>query len=166
MRTLLVIAALVTAACGNKDKDSSGGGSASGGSASAPSSPAAQTERPAAITKEMADTFDAYVTAFEKLVGDIAAAKSDCKAMVAAIERGTKEVAAMGARGDALAEGMKAAKGNKDATEWFAATFVPRMKAATEKLGNVAEACSTDPAFRTAMDEAMSKFPMMRKKPS
>lgn len=165
MRTLIVIVALAAAACGSKDSGGSGSGSSTGTSGGSATPAPAPGERPAAISKEMADTFDVYVTAFEKLVGDIAAAKGDCKAVVAAIERNTTEVEKLSARGDKLTEGMKAAKGNKEAAEWFAATFVPRMKAATEKLQAAGDACSTDPAFRTALDNAMSKFPMMRKKP-
>jgi hypothetical protein len=155
MRKLLLLAVVACAACGGNKDDTSGG-----------SGSAAPSERPAAITKEMADTFDAYISAFEKLVNEIAAAKSDCKAVIAAIERNTKEVAAMASRGDALREGLKGAKGNKEAGEWFGATYGPRMKDATMKLDMASGSCTSDPAFRAALDEAMSKYPMMRKKKS
>src|SRR5262249_58255798 len=77
MRKLIALAVVVCAACGGNKDDAAGSGSAS-------KSP---IERPAAITKEMQDTFDAYISAFEKLVSDIGAAIGDCKAIVAAIER-------------------------------------------------------------------------------
>jgi hypothetical protein len=157
-----LIAIIVLAAC---TKQESPPAAAASGSGNATGSSTAGPARPAAITQPMVDTFDAYVTAFETLVNDIAATHGDCKAAVAAIERRTKEVAAMASRGEALREGMKAAR--KDAAapgDWFGETFGPRMKQAAQKLGEVGEPCQDDEAYRSALNAAMAEYPMMRRK--
>ena len=152
---LIVIAVL--AACSKQEPGAAGSGSSSAGSSAAGS-------RPAAITQAMADTFEAYVAAFETLVNDIDATHGDCKAAVVAIERRTKEVAAMASRGEALREGMKSARRDSAAGSWFSETFGPRMKKAAQRLGDAGEPCEDDEAYRSALNAAMAEYPMMRRK--
>jgi hypothetical protein len=120
--------------------------------------------RPAVVTQEMADTFEAYVRAFENLTNDIEKAGADCRAALAAVERDTKDIVALGPRGDKLAESMKATKGDTAAGVWFGTTFGARMKAAAEKLQPLQKNCSAAIDLHAALDNAMSLFPMMRKK--
>jgi hypothetical protein len=121
------------------------------------------TGRPPVITQAMADTFEAYITAFEKLVTAIDAAHGDCKAAVAAIDTSRKEVAALADKGAALREAMRSAKGDPAAGQWFGKTYGPRMQAATGKLRTGGEACEADPAFRAGLNAAMADYPMMRR---
>jgi hypothetical protein len=121
------------------------------------------TGRPAVITQAMADTFEAYITAFEKLVTAIDAAHGDCKAAVAAIDSSRKDVAALADKGAALREAMKSAKADPAAGQWFGKTYGPRMQAATGKLRTGGEACEADPAFRAGLNAAMADYPMMRR---
>lgn len=156
MIKLMVLVALTAAACSKQDASSAATGSGSGSSSSG---------RPAAVTQAMADTFEAYVTAFEQLVGDIAAAHGDCKAAVTAIERSTTAVKAMASKGEALREAMKSAKGDSAAGDWFGETYGARMQAAAGVLRTAGEACKDDDAFRQALNAAMAEYPMMRRKP-
>jgi len=142
MHRLIVVLALV--ACSKQDKD-------------------VPTGRPPVITQAMADTFEAYIAAFEKLVTAIDATHGDCKAAVAAIDSSRKEVAALADRGAALRDAMKSAKGDPAAGQWFGKTYGPRMQAATAKLRTGGEACEADPAFRAGLNAAMADYPMMRR---
>jgi hypothetical protein len=113
----------------------------------------------------MAETFELYVVAFEKLTADIEHAGSDCKAVLAVVQRDAKElIAPLAPRGAKLGEAMQAAKGDPAAGEWFATTYAPRMKASSARLKPLETACAQDAELRTAVGEAMSEFPMMRKK--
>ncbi|MEO8842865.1 MAG: hypothetical protein ABI591_10605 [Kofleriaceae bacterium] len=113
----------------------------------------------------MAETFELYVVAFEKLTADIEHAGNDCKAVLAAVQRDTKDlILPLAPRGDKLTEAMKAAKGDPAAGEWFAATYAPRMKASSARLKPLETVCAQDAELHAAMDEAMSQFPMMRRK--
>jgi len=166
MQRLIVIAVLVAAACTKQDSSSAGAGGSgsSSGAGAGPGSSTGASARPAVITQSMADTFEAYVAAFEKLVNGIDATHGDCKAAVGVIEQSTKSVAAMSSKGEALRDAMKSAKGDSAAGDWFGETFGPRMQAAAEKLRGAGEACKDDEAFRSALNAAMAEYPMMRKK--
>jgi hypothetical protein len=146
------------AACSESKRPGSGTGSGAGsGSASA---------RPAIVTAERAEAFESYVVAFEKLTADIEHAGNDCKAALAVVERDTKELLVpLAARGDKLRDGMQVAKGDPAGAAWFATTYAARMKTSAMKLGPLETACGEDATLRQAVGEAMSQFPMMRKKP-
>jgi arylformamidase len=121
--------------------------------------------RPAVVTAEMAETFELYVAAFEKLTADIDHAGADCKAVLAVVQRDTKEVIApLAPRGDKLHDAMAGLKGDPAATDWFALTFTPRMQTSSLKLIPLESRCARDADLHAALDEAMSMFPMMRKK--
>ena len=150
LHVVVVVLALV-GGCSDKKHDAPATGSAGA--------------RPAVVTAEMADTFEAYVVAFEKLTSDIEHETGDCKALLAVVQRDTKDVIApLAPRGEQLTAAMQAAKGDKSAGEWFGTTFAPRMKAAGEKLRPLETKCGSDAELKAAVGEAMSQFPMMRKK--
>ncbi len=145
--------ALLVLGCSDSKQPPSSSGSASSTSA-----------RPASVTAEMAETFELYVAAFEKLATDIEHASTDCKAILAVVQRDTKDIAALAPRGEKLRDAMKDAKGDRAAGAWFATTYAPRMKAATRKLVPLETKCSGDAELKDAMNAAMQQFPMMRKK--
>jgi hypothetical protein len=158
----LRVLVLVTIAfgCGSK-KDSAQEAPIAGSAAGS----GAGSGRPAIVTSEMAETFELYVVAFEKLTADIEHAGNDCKAALAAVQRDTKDsIAPLAPRGDKLTEAMKAAKGDQAAGEWFAATYAPRMKASSARMKPLESVCAQDAELHAALDEAMSQFPMMRRK--
>jgi hypothetical protein len=158
MRTPHLIVIAILAACGSSKQDAPAAGAAGSGSASGSAS-----TRPDSVTAEMAETFELYVTAFEKLTADIEHAGTDCKAVLAAVQRDTKDLDALAPRGDKLREAM-AGKKDAAAAAWFATNFTPRMKTSSMKLKPLETACGQDTELKAAVDEAMSKFPMMRKK--
>ena len=119
--------------------------------------------RPAIITPEMAETFELYVAAFEKIANDVGAPGMDCHKAVGIVKRDGEAVAALAGRGDALRAAMKGAK-DPAARDWFAATFAARFKTATLKMGTLVTLCKDDPLLKLAMNEVMSQFPMMKKK--
>jgi len=144
---------VILSACGKSKQE--GAGSASGSASG----------RPASITDEMAATFEAYVVAFEKLTADIEHAGSDCKAVLGVVQRDTKDVIApLTPRGDKLTAAVAGLKGDPNATQWFAITYTARMKASAEKLQPLETNCAQDAELRAALNDAMSMFPMMRKK--
>jgi len=159
IKPALVLFVMVGVGCESSKQDSkqqpAPAGSAAGSAAAG---------RPAVVTAEMADTFEVYVAAFEKLATDIEHAGTDCKAVLAVVQRDTKDLVALAPRGDRLRAAMQDAKGDHAAAEWFGATFAPRMKASSEKLRPLATACAKDTELEAALNEAMSQFPMMRKK--
>lgn len=113
----------------------------------------------------MAATFEAYVGAFEKLTADIEHAGADCKAVLAVVQRDTKDVIApLTPRGDKLHEAMAGLKGDPDATQWFAITYTARMKESSLKLKPLETNCTQDAELHAAVNDAMAMFPMMRKK--
>ncbi|MEO6775628.1 MAG: hypothetical protein ABI467_21885 [Kofleriaceae bacterium] len=156
----MLVVVTIAFGCGSKKdgaQEAPIAGSASGS--------AAGSGRPSIVTSEMAETFELYVVAFEKLTADIEHAGNDCKAMLALVQRDTKEqIAPLAPRGEKLGEAMKAAKGDRAAGEWFAATYAPRMKASSARLKPLETVCAQDAELHAALDEAMSQFPMMRRK--
>lgn len=167
MTTKLALAiAILVAACGNGDKDAGGTGGIAGVTKPAAGDPAKPVAgaRPAAITSEMGDAFEAYVVAFEKLMADLEGAGINCKAGIDVLERHGHDLAALAPRGEKLREGMKAHQGDREAAEWFATTYAPRIKAAATRMKTVALACVTDAKFKLAIGAAMAQFPMMKKK--
>jgi len=150
--TMLAIVAILSA-CGKSKQE--GAGSASGSASG----------RPANVTDEMAATFEAYVVAFEKLTADIEHAGADCKAVLAVVQRDIKDVIApLTPRGDKLHEAMSGLKGDPNATQWFAITYTARMKESSLKLKPLETNCAQDAELHAAVNDAMSMFPMMRKK--
>jgi len=180
--TLVIAVALATAACSKKEDSASSKTSETAAKATdtASNEKAAATKptetvtgsatsssnagRPAVITDEMNATFDAYVTAFEKLTKELAAVAPDCKKAVAVVERNARELDALDARGAALTEQMSRAKGDPAAGEWFGKTYAPRMKAAVDKMKPLVASCENDAALKAAMTGVMARFPMMRRK--
>jgi predicted RNase H-like nuclease (RuvC/YqgF family) len=144
MRWILI--ALVALGCGDKKQ------------------PASATTRPAVVTQDMADTFEAYVAAFEKLAADIEHAGKDCQAALVVVQRDTKDIAALAPRGEQLRDAIQGVKGDQSAGEWFGTTFGPRMKTASEKLAPLDANCGQSTELETALGAAMEQFPMMRKK--
>ncbi len=121
--------------------------------------------RPASVTPEMADTFEAYIVAFEKLATDLGAPGMSCLKAVSVAKEDGAAVTALSPRGATLREAMKA-MGSKDpaARDWFAATYEGRMRSALMKFGTLVALCKDDPALKLAMNAVMSQFPMMKKK--
>jgi hypothetical protein len=151
VRSRLAILAALVLGCGNSKQEAPAGGGSAGA-------------RPAAITDDMAATFEAYVVAFEKLTTDIEHAGTDCKAVLAVVRADTKDIVALAPRGDKLGEGMTGAKRDPAAGEWFGRTYAARMKASAAKLEPLVTACGQDAELKAALNEAMQQFPMMRKK--
>ena len=140
LSSLAIVAML--SACEKSKQEVPAAGSASG-SASA---------RPAIVTAEMAETFELYVAAFEKLTADIEHAGADCKAVLAVVQRDTKEVIApLTPRGDKLRESMGANKKDPAAAAWFVATFAERMKTSTSRLVPLESNCAQDAELHTAL---------------
>ena len=144
-----ILIALVALGCGDKKQAPAEGSAAA---------------RPAAITQEMADTFEAYVVVFEKLTADVEHAGTDCRAALAVVQRDGKDVTALAPRGDRLREAVQAFKGDKPAGEWFATTYTERMKTAAMKLAPLETNCANDTELKTALGDVMGQFPMMKKK--
>ena len=123
----------------------------------------APAQRPAAVTEEMATTYELYTAAFEKLSADIVAAGTDCAKAAAAAEHDLPAISALDARGDKLRASM-AAVTDPAVRTYFGETYGPRIKQAVVSLGPLEKVCHDDPALKAAMSQAMEKFPMMRKK--
>jgi hypothetical protein len=171
---LLVCSALIASAC-NKKADapaassgssagSSGGASGSSGAAD-PWTGSGAPPRPAAVTDEMVATFEVFVVAFNKLVSEVSSAGTDCAKAAAIAKRQVTELAVLAPQQEKLKELMTTLRA-KDAAagEWFGVTYGPRMKLAMASLAPLVQACKDDAQLKAAMGEAMSRFPMMRKK--
>ena len=155
LSTLAIVAML--SACEKSQQEAPAAGSGSGSAST----------RPAIVTAEMAETFELYVAAFEKLSADIEHAGADCKAALAVVQRDTKEVIApLAPRGAKLRESMAANKKDPAAAAWFVATFAERMKTSSAKLVPLETNCAQDAELYTAIGDAIAMFPMMRKKPT
>lgn len=155
---VVVAAALVAAACSTRSRPSPGGGP------SAPTPPAAPVgPRPAAITDQMNQTFALYVERFEKIAGDIEHAET-CAAAATAVRADSATLDALAVRGDELSAQM-VAQADSSAGAWFEQTYGPRFKRAIDEMATKEKLCGGDAGLRSAMEDAMRKFPMLRKKP-
>ena len=145
---------------------SSGGSTISGaGSAGSAGSGGASATRPAAITNEMVATFEMFVVAFEKLVADLATAKTDCARAIAFTKQHVSELTRLEPERTKLKAQLATLRTTDAAAgEWFGTTYGERMKASIVKLGPLFESCEGSGELKAAMGEAMSLFPMMRKK--
>lgn len=133
--------------------DSAGSGGASAGT------------RPAAITNEMVATFEMFVVAFEKLVADLVTAGTDCARGIAIAKRHVSELTRLEPERAKLRAQLATLRTTDAAAgEWFGTTYGERMKASIVKLGPLFESCEGSGELKATMGEAMSLFPMMRKK--
>ncbi|MEP6860726.1 MAG: hypothetical protein ABJE66_08915 [Deltaproteobacteria bacterium] len=156
LRTLLGLFLMISG-CGSSNHDAPTAGSADG-------SAAGSSSRPPAVTAEMAETYELYVVAFEKLTADIEKAGSDCKAALSVVQRDSKDVIApLAPRLAKLA--TQDVKGDPAVVEsWIAKTYTSRIVASSTKLKPLETACGGDADLRAAIAEAMSKFPFVHKK--
>lgn len=112
--------------------------------------PADPGVRPPSVTDAHVATADKVVGTMNKFADDLDAAKADCKKATAVVKSSKAPIEKVMTD----AESMKGALENDQAAkDWFEKNYAPKMMGAIQKMGGVAQACSTDKDFMAAMQD-------------
>ncbi len=121
-------------------------------------------DRPVAITSEMAETYEKYVSTFESFANDLGAPGMSCAKAFGVIKDHAVDIASLVAfHGTTVKETM--ALGVKDAVArtWLSDNYGSRVSTSAGKVATVAVMCKDEVAFKIALASMMSKFPMLEK---
>ena len=120
--------------------------------------------RPAAITAEMAETYDKYVSTLESFANDLGVEGMTCGKAFGVVKDHATDIASLVAFNgttikDTIAVGVKDAAARK----WLSDSYGSRISASAGKIATVTVLCKDEVAFKIALASMMSKFPMLEK---
>jgi hypothetical protein len=121
--------------------------------------------RPAAITSEMAETYDKYVSTLESFANDLGAPQMTCGKAFGVVKDHAADIASLVAfNGTTIKETLAVGAKDAAARTWLADSYGSRLSSSAGKLATVAVLCKDEVAFKIALASMMSKFPMLENK--
>jgi len=121
--------------------------------------------RPAAITSEMAETYDKYVSTFESFANDLGAPEMTCAKAFGVVKDHAADIASLVAfNGTTIKETVAAGAKDAAARKWLSETYGSRISSSAGKVAAVAVLCKDEVAFKIALATMMTKFPMLETK--
>jgi hypothetical protein len=121
--------------------------------------------RPAAITSEMAETYEKYVSTLESFANDLGVEGMTCgKAFGVVKDHATGIASLVAFNGTTIKETI--AMGVKDAAarKWLSDSYGSRISTSATKIGMVTMLCKDEVAFKIAVASMLAKFPILEKK--
>jgi len=120
--------------------------------------------RPEAITVEMAESYDKYVSTLESFANDLGAEGMTCGKAFGVVKDHAAGIASLVAfNGTTVKQTL--AMGVKDpaARKWLSESYASRVSSSAGKIATVAMLCKDEVAFKIALASMMAKFPMLAK---
>ena len=119
--------------------------------------------RPAAITSEMAETYDKYVSTLESFANDLGAEGMTCGKAFGVVKDHATDIASLVAfNGTTIKETIAAGVKDSAARKWLADSYGSRISSSATKIGMVTVLCKDEVAFKIAVASMMAKFPMLK----
>ncbi len=123
-----------------------------------------KAERPVAITSEMADTYEKYVSTFESLANDLGAPGMSCAKAFGVVKDHATDIASLVAfNGTKIKETVTASAKDPAARKWLSESYGSRISTSAGKLATVAMLCKDEVAFKIALATMMAKFQLLQK---
>ena len=121
--------------------------------------------RPAAITSDMAETYDKYVSTLESLANDLGAEGMTCGKAFGVVKDHATDIASLVAfNGTTIKETIAAGVKDAAARKWLTDSYGSRLSSSASKIAMVTVLCKDEVAFKIALATMMSKFPMLETK--
>ncbi len=121
-------------------------------------------DRPAAITGEMQEAYDKYVSTFEAVANDLGAPGMTCSKALGVVKDHAGALASLVAfNGTTVKSTLSAAAKDPASRTWLSETYGSRLSSSAGKVALVTTLCKDEIAFKIAIASMMAQFPMLKK---
>jgi len=120
--------------------------------------------RPTAVTPEMAESYDKYVSTLESFANDLGAEGMTCGKAFTVVKSHAADIASLVAfNGTTIKAALAAGVKDPAARKWFADHYASKISTSAGKIAMVTALCKDEVAFKIAVASMMAKFPMLEK---